>query len=148
MLLQTSDNIMIASYYMQRSNSGFLGFLPVLDPDEHTYYTVCNEHPYREYERVSPIFGEHNPNIRTELEYWYMQPELPKGSRHSLVLNHELYRDEIIERIERCPYCVWFVGCDDGDKFMRFENKDAALEFFKYIDFFDEVYEHPLCQHW
>lgn len=148
MLLQESDNIKIASYYTKRSDTEFLGFLPALDPDEHSYYTVSNEHPHRDYDRVSPIFGVLNLNIRTELEHWYIQPELPKGSRLKLVLNHELYRDEVIERIERCPYCVWFVGCDDGDKFMRFENKEAALEFFKYIDFFEEIVSHPLCQPW
>lgn len=133
---------------MDRYASDFLGFLPVLDHENNSYYTVSNEHPEREYERVSPIFGEYNDTIRTELEWWYEQPELPKGTRLEQVLNHEFYRGDVLERIDRCNYCVWFVGCDDGDKFMRFESKKDALDFFKYIDFYDEIEEHPLCQNW
>lgn len=148
MLLQEEDNILVGRFYMQRNVSEFLGFLPVCDHEERGYYSVANDHPNRVYERVSPTFGEYNKNILTELEYWYQQPELPKGSRVESVLEHEFYRDEVLDRIERCPYCVWFVGCDDGDKFMRFESKDAALEFFETIDFFDEIEDHPLCQYW
>lgn len=148
MLQQECDNISVSPFFMERNASDFLGFLPVLDPEENGYYTVANDHPERHYERVSPIFGEYNTDIRTELEWWYEQPELPKGSRLDRVLEHEFYRGEVLERIERCPYCVWFVGCDDGDKFMRFESKEAALEFFSSVDFFDEVDEHPLCQYW
>ena len=148
MLQQEKHNIRVAKFYMERSVGEFLGFLPVLDPEENGYYTVSNDHPNRFYERVSPIFGERNTDIRTELEWWYEQPELPKGSRLDMVLDHEIYRGEVLERIERCPYCVWFVGCDDGDKFMRFESKEAALEFFSDIDFYDEIDEHPLCQNW
>lgn len=148
MLQQECNNIKVNPFYMNRNASDFLGFLPVLDHEENSYYTVENIHPEKNYERVSPVFGEYNTDVRTEKEWWYEQEQLPKGSREVHVLDHEFYRGEVLERIARCPYCVWFVGCDDGDKFMRFESKEAALEFFKYIDFYDEIDAHPLCQHW
>lgn len=148
MLQQECDNILVSPFFMERNATDFLGFLPVLDCEENSYYTVANEHPERHYERVSPIFGEYNADIRTELEWWFEKPELPEGSRLNQVLEHEMYRGEVLERIERCQYCVWFVGCDDGDKFMRFESKAAALEFFSNVDFYDEIDEHPLCQNW
>lgn len=148
MLQQECDNIKVDPFYMNRRRTDFLGFLPVLNPEENGYYTVANIHPEKNYERVSPVFGEFNTDIRTEMEWWYAQEELPKGSRLERVLDHEIYRDEWLERITLCPYCVWFVGCDDGDKFMRFESKEAAIDFFKHIDFYDEVDVHPLCQNW
>lgn len=148
MLLTENDNIQVNKFYMKRNASDFLGFLPVLDPDVHSYYSVSNEHPNKIFDRVSPVFGGYNMSIKTDQEYWYAQETLPSGTRHNTILEHEFYRDEWLERFKRCKYCVWFVGCDDGDKFMRFESKDDALDFLNNIDFFDEINEHPLCQNW
>lgn len=148
MLLQVKDNISVAKFYMEYGVRDFLGFLPVIDPDNHSYYTVANDHPERIYERVSPVFGEYNNDIVSELESWYSQETLPKWTREEQKLEHEFYRGEVLERLERCKYCIWFVGCDDGDKFMRFESKESALEFLNNITAFDFVDEHPLCQYW
>lgn len=145
-VLTYKDNIDIPEYYKTRSGCELLGFMPALDHERHSYYTVENIHPNAEYLRVSPVFGKFS-DTKTDLEYWYEKPP-GKGMKEEHRLQHEFYRDEFLERLETHKYCVWFEGCDDGDSFMRFESKEKALEFLEEIELFDEIYEHPLRQMW
>ncbi|EPQ9499998.1 hypothetical protein ACUYQI_000703 [Salmonella enterica subsp. enterica serovar Braenderup] len=147
MLLQIEDHIEVPRYYMSRcENDELLGFLPVLVPDQHSYYTVENISPSREFDRVSPVFGSYS-DVITDSEYWYQKP-IHKNAREEDKLQHEYYRDEFLERLETHKYCVWFVGCDDGDNFIRFESKDKALEYLSSIEYFEEIYNNPHCQLW
>lgn len=148
MILQESDNIKVNKFYVSSKYNEFLGYIPVLDHDTHSYYTVQNDHEHKNFERVSPIMGRYDHELITEVEEWYFRQSLPPKSREEDVLRHELYRDEYIERFSTHKYCVWFIGCDDGDSFMRFESKESALEFLSNIDFFDEIYIHPHRQMW
>ena len=145
-MLQYTDNIEIKEYYKTRFGCELMGFMPALDSEVHSYYTVENIHPNAEYSRVSPVFGKYC-DAMTDLELWY-EAGVPKGLREEQRLLHELYRDEYLLRTQTHKYCVWFEGCDDGDSFMRFESKESALEFLEETNFFDEIYEHPERQTW
>lgn len=147
MLLPESDQIQVEPYYRTMSTREFLGYLLVDDVDQHGYYTVSNSAPNPVCERVSPVFGEYNDTVMTDLECWYEKPTY-KGMRENDALQHEYYRDEYLERLSTHKYCVWFMGCDDGDKFMRFESKESAIEFLNNIELFDEIDDHPHCQMW
>lgn len=145
-MLQRSDGIEIPDYFRTRTKDDeFLGFLPVLD-EALNYYSVENIGECTEYNRVTPIFGKFS-DIMTDLEYWYEKDIHPKA-REEDKLQHEYYRDEALERVRTHKYCVWFVGCDDGDIFMRFIDKEDALNFISTVEFFDEIYEHPNSMHW
>lgn len=147
MLLQIDDGIEVPEYYKRSgTHCEFLGFLPMID-DRHSYYTVENIGTCSVYNRVSPVFGELNTVIMTDSERWYEDP-ISDGAREESRLQHEYYRDEILQRVKNCPYCVWFIGCDDGDTFMRFESKETAMEFLNSVFSFDEIFEHQDSQYW
>lgn len=145
-MLQREDGIETQSYFHSRRDCEFLGFLPICD-DALTYYSVQNIGTNTEYERVTPVFGEYNNEIQTEIESWFQNPFKGKG-REEDRLRHEYYRDEFLKRFEECKYCVWFLGCDDADYFMRFKTKEDALQYLTSVDFFDEVYENEQSMMW
>lgn len=122
----------------------FLGYVPVLDPTYNgcAYYSCENVHPEREYERVVPCY---HLNVENEwinpTEQWCMQPSLPRGVHHDLVLQHQVLKDDYIERFNTMKYIVMFIGCDDGDKIMRFLNKEHALEYLNSVSSFEEIYD-------
>jgi len=126
------------------SNSELLGYLPVLD--EHfgaiSYYSCENLHPEREYNRVVPCF-QHNVNDewRSNEEQFFMQESLDKKAREEQKLRHEIYRDDYIKNFNENKFLVIFVGCDDGDKIMRFKDREAAITFLKNIAFYDEIFD-------
>ena len=146
MLLQLEDGVSAEHYTNRIHNKELLGFLPILC-DGLSYYSMNNIGTNSDFERITPVLGEYRDNIRTDLEYWYLD-DFKKGGREEDRLQHEMYRDDYIERIETHQYCVWFVGCDDGDLFMRFKTKEDALEYLECVDFLDEVYKDPYCMYW
>lgn len=134
-----TNNVDVHKFYKSYS-SEFLGFIPVLDPNYSccSYYSVENIHPNAEYERVVPCFEFNNEEIFEVEEFFFKETEtLSKKIREDLKLEHEIYRDEYIENFKK-KYVVLFVGCDDGDKVMRFESKQHALDFLSNI-YFDEI---------
>lgn len=146
MMLQRTDGIEVQSYFRTRTkNDEFLGFLPVLN-DALNYYSVPNIGVNTEVERVTPVFGKFS-DVMTDIEYWYEKDISPKA-REEDKLQHEYYRDEFLERVKTHKYCVWFVGCDDGDIFMRFFDKEDAVSFISTVEFFDEIYNHPNSMNW
>lgn len=146
-MLQREDGIEVQDYYTSTPlNSEFLGFLPLID-DCLQYYTVENIGSDKSIERVTPVFGEYNDSVMTDQEHWY-STNVSKSTREEKRLQHEYYRDEFLQRFETCKYCVWFIGCDDADYFMRFESKESALEYLSTVSSFDEVYENEYAMVW
>lgn len=147
-MLQYCDGIEVSHYIEYRIHKyDFLGFLPLIDVDGLEYYTVENKGRLSDiFARVSPVIGEESDMI-TELEYWFTQP-IPQDAREERKLYHEYYRDEFIKRLQEWKYCVRFLGCDDADYFMRFKNKEHALEFLNTVSSFDEIYNHEHSMMW
>ena len=122
----------------------FLCYIPVLDPEYKgcTYYSCENTHPNKIYDRVVPCYHLNvDDDWKNPHEDWFFRETLPKGIRHDLVLEHAVLRDEYVHRFNTMKYIVRFIGCDDGDKIMRFHNKEDALEFLNSTKSFDEIYD-------
>ncbi|AFC21589.1 hypothetical protein GAP32_139 [Cronobacter phage vB_CsaM_GAP32] len=136
------DNIEVNCNHLL--NRTLLGFLPVFDVEYNSisYYSVENIHPNREYERVVPCYHlEVSDDWVCEQEHFFMQECLPPKSRENLVLLHEIYRDEYIDNFTNKKYIVIFVGCDDGDKIMRFKDHNDAVKFLNGISYYDEIFD-------
>lgn len=145
-MLQRDDGIEVPEYFRKRlGTEDFLGFLPVLD-DALTYFTVENIGSESKYVRVTPIYGQFS-DAKTDIELWY-EKDISKKAREDDKLQHEYYRDDVLSRVATHKYCVWFLGCDDADTFMRFIDKEHALQYLNTVEFFDEVYESPTAMIW
>lgn len=126
------------------SGSELLGYLPVLDEQfaAISYYSCENIHPEREHNRIVPCFHYNvNDEWQSNEEQFFMQKSLDKKVREDQKLRHEIYRDDYIKNFNENKFVVIFVGCDDGDKIMRFKDQDAALTFLKNITFYDEIFD-------
>ncbi|SOK58410.1 hypothetical protein [Yersinia phage fHe-Yen9-04] len=126
------------------NDSELLGYLPVFDEDHKaiSYYSCENMHPEYEYRRVVPCYQYKVSEDWTAAEEdFFMQEHLPKKSRGYLVLQHEIYRDDYIKNFQDNKYVVIFVGCDDGDKVMRFKDRDSAINFLESITYYDEIFD-------
>lgn len=145
-MLQREDGIDVNDFFYNKLDTELLGFLPLGD-DCLQYYSVENIGTNTDHERVTPVVGEYNNDIKTELEMWY-ESSVSTSIREEKRLQHEYYRDEFLGRFETHKYCVWFVGCDDSDYFMRFESKETALEYLSTVTSFDEVYENEYAMVW
>lgn len=125
------------------NSSELLGYLPVLDEDYNaiSYYSCENMHPNSEHKRVVPCyhFNVNDDYILSDEEF-FMQECLPPKSREDLVLFHEVYRDDFIKNFNEKKFIVIFVGCDDGDKYMRFKDRESAIEFLNSITYYDEIF--------
>lgn len=146
-MLQREDGIEVHDFYTRSPiGADFLGFLPLID-DCLQYFTVENIGSDKTIERVTPVFGEYNNTVMTDLEHWY-STTVNKSEREEKRLQHEYYRSEFLDRFDNHKYCVWFMGCDDSDYFMRFESKESALEYLSTVTSFDEVYENEYSMMW
>lgn len=132
------------SWAFRFNDSELLGYLPVFDEDFNaiSYYSCENLHPEREYNRVVPCY---HYNVRDDWtsneEEFFMQESLHPKAREDQVLRHEIYRDDYINNYNENKYVVIFVGCDDGDKVMRFKDRNAAIEFLEGITYYDEIFD-------
>lgn len=127
-----------------RFNSELLGYLPVFDEDFNaiSYYSCENLHPEREYNRVVPCYHYNvNEDWQSAEEEFFMRESLHKKAREDQKLRHEVYRDDYIKNFNENKYVVIFVGCDDGDKVMRFKDREAAIEFLNSITYYDEIFD-------
>lgn len=126
------------------SHGELLGWLPVFDEDFNaiTYYSCRNEHPEAEYNRVVPCFHiQVSDDWTTCKEDFFFLEKLRKGAREKDVLLHEIYRDDYIKNFNENKFVVLFVGCDDGDKVMRFKDREAAIEFLECTEYYDEIFD-------
>ncbi|QOI72160.1 hypothetical protein pEaSNUABM50_00136 [Erwinia phage pEa_SNUABM_50] len=129
------------------NDSELLGYLPVFDEEYKaiSYYSCENMHPEYEYRRVVPCYQYKVSDEWTSSEEdFFMQEKLPKKSREDLVLQHEIYRDDYIKNFQDNKYVVIFVGCDDGDKVMRFKDRESAIKFLEGITYYDEIFDDML----
>lgn len=127
-----------------RFNSELLGYLPVFDEDFNaiSYYSCENLHPEREYNRVVPCYHyKVYDGWMSNEEEFFMQESLHPTAREDQVLRHEIYRDDYIKNYNENKYIVIFVGCDDGDKVMRFKDREHAIEFLNSITYYDEIFD-------
>lgn len=125
-------------------DSELLGYLPVFDEEFNaiSYYSCENLHPDREHNRVVPCYQYSiGDNWTTAEENFFMLEELHPKSREEDKLRHEIYRDDYIQNFNDNKYVVIFVGCDDGDKIMRFKDREHAIEFLEGITYYDEIYD-------
>jgi hypothetical protein len=121
-----------------------LGYLPVFDEDFRaiSYYSCENMHPEAEHRRVVPCYHYHIwEDWMTSEEEYYMQETLSPKTSYNSVLHHEIYRDDYIKNYNENKFVVMFVGCDDGDKFMRFKDRESAIEFLESITYYDEIFD-------
>ncbi|QOI71076.1 hypothetical protein pEaSNUABM12_00138 [Erwinia phage pEa_SNUABM_12] len=129
------------------NDSELLGYLPVFDEEYKaiSYYSCENIHPEYEYRRVVPCYQyKVSEEWTSSEEDFFMQEKLPKKSREDLVLQHEIYRDDYIKNFQDNKYVVIFVGCDDGDKVMRFKDRESAIKFLEGITYYDEIFDDML----
>lgn len=139
------DEIKVIDYFKKFvSGSNLLGFIPVQDHEQHSYYSVECEHPI--YKRVVPVFAV--PPKRVQQVYIKSKqtmveqpvPEFVFDSEDSKLRSKQKEVAEAMQKhIEENPFVLFFMGCDDGHKGMRFKNEQEAMEYLQMFDFFDEI---------
>lgn len=125
-------------------SSELLGYLPVFDEDFNaiSYYSCENLHPDSEFKRVVPCYHYNvSDDWTTNEEEFFMREALHPKAREDLVLRHEIYRDDYIKNFNENKFVVIFIGCDDGDKVMRFKDRTSAIEFLDSITYYDEIFD-------
>ncbi len=147
-----NEKITVNPFYTKSAiKSELFGFLPVFDVDRHGYYSVKNDHPQAEFERITPVLGRICDYPYCSGEYIADHKLIPKeqfkkynkthgikGTYTDYVNNYNAVKKNIAEN----PYLLVFVGCDDGDTGMRFPDRETALDYIQnQIVYFDEVYE-------
>lgn len=144
-----SEGIEVHDFYSTNNDYEFIGYLPVLDIERHSYYTLENLNTKSVHKRVSAIFGLINSTGYLINEFRFNNPytklEFKKykirGSYEDYLESQIKIKKEVLDK----PYVLVFVGCDDGDVGMRFKDKEQALEFLEIAENFDDVYFHPDC---
>lgn len=141
------DKVTVPEYYTSSTLRDFFGFVPVLDCETHSYYSVENEHPDAEFKRVTPVFGGIRNAPYCMEEYFLERGVIEKKDykKSDISGTYEQYLEhykKVLDNIKNNPYLLTFVGCDDGDTGIRFPDKETALKYAQNeIVYFDEVYE-------
>lgn len=129
----------VDSYWYEPNNPSFIGCVPVLDPEYGAceYYSCENVHPEKEYDRIVPCYHHKvDSEWMTDIEKWYFEQTLNDNIRpDSDTRNH------FIHRFYTLKYIVRFIGCDNGDKLLRFVDKEHALEYLNSVSSFEEIYD-------
>lgn len=122
-----------------------LGYLPVLDLEALRYFTLPTTAKNPELSRVSFIQGFFDNTFITPKEEFYLKDKVEKHLSQQIKDDYTLNRQSFIDNFNNHKYCVMFWGFDDSHYFMRFKDKNQAVDFLNNIDFFDQIIEHPLA---
>jgi hypothetical protein len=146
MLLNVNE-VKVDDYFKKyTTGSKLIGFIPVKDSNNAliSYYSVACEHPI--YKRVVPVFAI--PPHRTQPVYVKATkkmvdkplPEFVFDSEDSALNSKKKEVSSAMKKhFDENPFVLFFKGCDDGHKGMRFKNEQEAMEYLQMFDFFDEV---------
>lgn len=149
------EGVDVQDFYKKISaNEEFLGYLPVLDHERHSYHSCENLGSDTSHIRVVPVLGEYSPmldkdeNFRLSDYELYYHYDLSKKAPRKLKKEWECNRDRVLDNIRKKPYFVIFVGCDDSSYCMRFTNKEEALEYLELAENIDDIFDDPDMMTW
>lgn len=146
MLLQI-DEVKVDNYFKKFCiGSSLIGFIPVQEPNNAyvKYHSVECEHPT--YKRVVPVFAiapNQTQQVYSKTKKQMVTQPIPEFVFDSEYAKLQSKKKEIAEamkkHLEDNPFVLFFKGCDDGHKGMRFKNEQEAMEYLQMFDFFEEV---------
>jgi hypothetical protein len=147
------DEVKIDDYFKTFiGGSKLIGFIPLKDHAQHSYWSVDCEHPT--YKRVVPVFAVPPNRVQQvyskskRANFEQKMPEFVFDSEYTkLTSKKKEIADAMKKHLEDNPFVLYFMGCDDGSKGMRFKNEQEAMEYLQMFDFFDEVINEPDMQY-
>lgn len=157
------NQVKINPYFLKMKGLSFLGYIPFGNNDyRFEYYTVLLEEKLtlesgKVVDHVGVIFEGVNESIWSDQEMEAkdllkkneekLKEKKPKEKELLSSQSLEKYKKIIDNRTSK-PYLLFFVGGDDQSSFLRFKNREDALNHLELADFFEDLADDKEIQYY